>query len=276
MNHEPRYVDIHSHLNFAAFDSDRADVLARTLGAGVWMMNVGTQKDTALKAVELAESVPEGVYAAVALHPIHTGKSHHDEDELGGAGAFTSRGETFDYEYYKKLALRPKVRAIGECGLDYFRLETDTKETQVEVFRAHIALANEVKKPLMLHVRNAYADAYDLIKAEAKVHAHLHFFAGTWEEAKKFLDIGCTLSYTGVITFAESYHDVIRRMPLDRLMAETDCPYVSPVPFRGQRNEPGHVREVVEKIAALRGEDAEKVRAQLVENSLAFLGESRG
>ena len=120
----PDYFDVHAHVNFAAFDADRPEVLKHTLENRVWMMNVGTQKDTSTKAVELAESFAEGVYAAVAVHPIHTGKSYHDEDELGEGGKeFTSRGEAFDYDFYKKLALHPKVRAIGECGLDYYRIE---------------------------------------------------------------------------------------------------------------------------------------------------------
>ncbi len=113
--------DVHTHVNFAAFRGDYRDVIQRALDAGVWMVNVGTQRDTSARAVEIAREFPEGVYAAVGLHPIHTEKSRHDEEELGGDTAFTSRGEEFDYEYYKKLAQDEKVVAIGECGLDYYR-----------------------------------------------------------------------------------------------------------------------------------------------------------
>lgn len=267
----PKYFDIHAHMNFVAFP-DRDEVIKKTLENEVWMMNVGTQKDTSLAAITLAEKYEAGVYASVALHPVHTSKSYHDESELGEGGKeFTSRGEIFDYELYKQLAMNPKVRAIGECGLDYFRTEPESKEKQKKVFIDHIRLANEVGKPLMLHIREAYADAYEILKSESKSAANLHFFAGNLKEAKKFLDLGCTLSFTGVITFARNYDDVIRYLPLDHMMSETDCPYVSPAPFRGKRNEPQNVREVVKKIAEIRGENFESVRNQLVLNAERFL-----
>lgn len=263
------YIDIHSHLNFAAFDSDREEIIRRAREAGVAMINVGTQRDTSASAVALAEQY-EGVYAAVGLHPIHTSKSFHDKDELGEGGKeFTSRGEEFDYDYYKKLALHPKVVAIGECGLDYYRVESDTAK-QEENFRKQIELAVEVKKPLMLHVRNAYADAYGILKNYTQVRGNLHFFAGCIEEAKPFLDRGFSFSFTGVISFARQYDEVIRYLPLSRIMSETDAPFVAPVPYRGKRNEPAFVVEVMKKIVEIRGENYERVRAQLVENARAF------
>lgn len=266
------YIDIHSHLNFAAFDTDREEVMARAREAGVAMINVGTQKDTSASAVVLAEKYPDGVYAAVGLHPIHTAKSFHDEEELGEGGKeFTSRGEVFDYDYYKKLALHPKVVAIGECGLDYYRIENG-KEKQEEIFRKQIELAIEVKKPLMLHIRSAYADAFKVLKTYTEVTGNLHFFAGTIEEAKPFLDMGFSFSFTGVISFARQYDEVVRYLPLERIMSETDCPYVAPVPFRGKRNEPAYVVEVIKKIAEIRNEDFETIRAQLLTNAVRFFG----
>lgn len=272
-----RYIDIHSHTNFAAFDNDRVEVMKRAREAGVAMINVGTQKDTSASAVALAEKYLDGVYAAVGLHPIHTSKSFHDEDELGEGGKeFTSRGEDFDYEYYKKLALHPKVVAIGECGLDYFsRLIGDPperREKQEEIFRKQIELAIEVKKPLMLHIRSAYADAFKILKTYMGVTGNLHFFAGTIEDAKPFLDMGFSFSFTGVITFTHDYDEVVRYLPLDRIMSETDCPYVAPVPYRGKRNEPAYVVEVVKKIAEIRNENVETVRAQLLKNATQFFG----
>lgn len=270
------YIDIHSHLNFAAFDADRDEAVKRALEAGVAVVNVGTQKDTSQKAVELAEKYDKGVYAIVGTHPIHTSKSFHDEKELGiGGKEFTSRGEIFDYEYYKKLALHPKVVGIGECGLDYYRLETDSEQKQKQAFSAHIALANETKRPLMLHVRNgssrsAYREALEILKREAKVGGDFHFFAGSWGEAREILDAGFHLSFTGVLTFARTYDEVVKNTPLDRMMSETDSPYVSPVPYRGKRNEPLYVREVVKAIAHIRNEDEEKVRAQLLKNAETF------
>jgi len=128
-----QYIDIHSHLNFAAFDADREEVMKRAQEAGVAMVNVGTQKDTSLAAVQLSEKYADGVFAIVGMHPIHTSASFHDEKELGkGNTEFTSRGEAFDYDFYKKLAMHPKVVGIGECGLDYYRLEAESEKKQRE------------------------------------------------------------------------------------------------------------------------------------------------
>ncbi len=270
---EQKYVDVHAHVNFKAYDEDRETVIERAREAGVVMMNVGTQQDTSQDAVNLAEKYETGVYAAIALHPVHTSKSHHDAQELGEGGkAFTSRGEVFDPEFYEKLAQHPKVKAIGECGLDYYRLEENTKEIQKKIFIQHIEIANKVGKPLMCHIRNAYKDAADILREHAKVKGDIHFFAGTWEEAQWFLDLGFTLSFTGVITFTKDYDEVVRNTPLDMILSETDCPYITPTPFRGQRNEPIHVREVVKAIARIKELDEETVRLQLVENAKRVFG----
>lgn len=274
----PRYFDAHGHPNFAAFDRDRGEAIKRALDAGVFVTAVGTQADTSRQAVMLAEKYPEGVYAAVGLHPIHTAKSFHDEKELGEGGReFTSRGEAFRYEVYRDLALHKKVVAIGECGLDYYRSDPASEAKQKEAFAALVALANEVRKPLMLHVRSgsgrsAYREALEILSSSAQVGGDFHFFAGSWEEAKAILDRGFMLSFTGVLTFAREYDDIVRNAPLDRIMAETDAPYVAPVPFRGARNEPLHVRETVRKIAEIRGEEFELVRARLLENARSFFG----
>lgn len=247
------------------------------------MINVGTQQDTSKRAVELAEKY-NNCYAIVGLHPVHTSASYHDESELGeNMKAFTSRGEEFDIDYYRNLAKSNKVVAIGECGLDYYRLEKDTKAVQEKAFIEQIELANELGLPLMIHTRdakgnsasakadagvgNVYDDTYEILKAHAKVRGNVHFYAGNYEQAKKFFDIGFSVSFTGVITFAKDYEEVVRNAPLDMIHGETDCPYVAPIPYRGQRCEPWMVQEVYKKIASIRGEDEELVRAQLVENA---------
>jgi len=131
----PKYIDIHSHVNFTAFDADRDEVIKRALDNDTWFMNVGTQIDTSRRAVELANKYKEGVYAIVGLHPIHTGASFHDEKELGEGGKeFTSRGETFDKEAYRELLKDPKVVAIGECGLDYYHMDEESIKKQKENF----------------------------------------------------------------------------------------------------------------------------------------------
>ncbi len=278
---KPEFFDIHAHVNFAAFDGDGDVAVKRALDAGVWMCNVGTQAGTSKKAFELAEKYKQGVYAIVGIHPIHTSKSFHDVKELGeGNREFTSRGEAFDSGVYHAMLSHPKVVGIGECGLDYYRLEPESEKKQRETFAAQIALANEVGKPLMLHVRNgsgksAYRDALAILKSDAKVRGDFHFFAGGWDEAKEILDAGFNLSFTGVITFARDYDEVVRNTPLDRIMSETDCPYVPPALFRGKRNEPLHVREVVKKIAEIRAEDFEKVRTRLLQNAIRFFNLNR-
>jgi len=275
----PKYFDIHTHVHFEAFKGEVKDVIECALKENIWTIQVGTQKNTSRAAVELAESYEEGVYATVGLHPIHTDSSFHDKNELGEEGKeFLSRGEVFDYDYYRALAQSSKVVGIGECGLDYYRLLQDSKKKQKNVFENQIALANEINKPLMLHIRQArhgtgvggqaYKDAYDILRSVSKVQGNVHFFAGTWEEAKLFLNLGFTLSFTGVITFADNYNEVIKNVPLNMIMVETDAPYVAPVPFRGKRNTPLYVKEVAKRISEIRGEDFEKVRVALVQNAM--------
>ncbi len=280
---EFKYIDNHAHLNFSAYEADRQETIKRAEDAGVAVINVGTQKDTSKKCVEIAESA-DNCFAIVGLHPVHTSKSFHDEKEIGEGGVeFTSRGEIFDYDYYKKLCQSPKVVGIGECGLDYYRCELqgasfeEEKEKQKEVFRKQIELAIEVKKPLMLHIREAYKDVLEILTQNSKLKTltypgNAHFFAGTLEEAKEFLDLGFTLSFTGVITFAKQYEELIKFVPLEMMLSETDCPYVSPVPYRGKRNEPAYVIEVIKKIAEIKGLPFEEVAKQLRENSKRVWG----
>lgn len=270
--------DCHTHVNFAAFSDDVDAVMMRANDAGVGMNIVGTQLDTSRSAVALAEKY-DHAWATIGLHPIHTGRSYHDEKELGEGGkAFTSRGEVFDMDAYADLAQSKKVVAVGECGLDYFRLDPESKTIQEEAFAAQIHLANRLEKPLMLHVRpsqgsqDAYDDVLAIVKREAVVRGDVHFFAGNWETAKRFLDLGFTLSFTGVLTFTHDYDDVVRNAPLDMLLSETDAPYVTPVPHRGQRNEPAYVTEVVRAIARIRAADEARVGEALAQNARRVFG----
>lgn len=268
-----KYFDAHTHIQFVAYDADRPDAVTRARDAGVAMNTVGTQLDTSKSAITAAEQY-DNVWATIGLHPVHTAKSYHDTKELGEGGAeFTSRGEVFDIEVYRPLAQHSRVIAIGECGLDYYRVDENTKEVQKKAFIEQIQLANEVNKPLMLHIRqgqseaNAYDDALELLKQYAKVRSDVHFFAGNWETASKFLDLGSTLSFTGVLTFTHDYDEVVKNTPLDRILSETDAPYITPVPYRGKRNEPLYVQEVVKRIAVIRGEEPDAVAAQLLSNA---------
>lgn len=273
---KPQFIDTHAHVNFPIYDTDRKEVFSRAKERGVWMINIGTQKDTSKSAIEL---VGEGVYAIVGLHPLNVNTTFHDVDELGVSTKKEVAGEDFDYEYYKKLCENKQVVGIGECGLDFYRKEftAEEKARQVEAFKKQIELAIELEKPLMLHIRNAYDEALDVLDPYLKIHGkkvrgNAHFFAGSKEQAQKFIERGFTISFTGVITFAKEYAEVIRSVPLTSILSETDCPYVSPVPYRGKRNEPLYVEEVVKKLAEIRGEDFEMVKAQMIENAYRVFG----
>lgn len=273
-----KYFDAHTHVQFAAYDTDRVEAIVRAQEADVGMNVVGTQIDTSRAAVAVAQQY-DGVWATIGLHPVHTSKSYHDTKELGEGGQeFTSRGEVFDFAAYESLGQDPKVIAIGECGLDYYRVDESTKAIQVDTFVQQIELANKLGKPLMLHIRNgagesnAYLDAIELIKSHAKVQGDVHFFAGDWDIARRFLDLGFTLSFTGVVTFTHDYDEVVRNVPLDMILSETDAPYITPVPFRGKRNESAHIPYIVEAITKIRGEDLEKVRQQLMVNVQRVFG----
>ncbi len=281
------FFDAHTHVQFSGFAADRDAVIQRAREANVWMINVGTQKDTSRAAVELARKYSGaggGMYAAVGLHPVHTSASFHDAQELGGgeaATAFTSRGEAFDADYYRSLALDPLTVAIGECGLDYFHFNDDeAREVQVEkqkaAFLAQIELSKDVKKPLMIHCRNAFADLIEFLRP----HAHelppsvVHFFTGTPDDARALLELGFSFTFGGAITFPPrkgmaqgAYDEVISRIPLDRILSETDAPYVAPAAFRGKRNEPAYVVYAVSRLAELKHVSPDEMKAQIWANA---------
>lgn len=274
-----KWIDTHAHLNLSAFHDDVEAVAARCIAEEVSVINIGTKLSTSMRAVELALRY-EHMYAIVGLHPIQTVPGTHDEDEIGKGGQpFVSRGEVFDYAAFRTLAQSPKVVGIGECGFDYWHCPKETYEVQETAFLEQIKLANELDLPLMIHTRgpkpgeesptgrSVYEDVYEILKAHAKVPFNVHFYAGTLEEAKRFFEIGGTISFTGVVTFAKAYEDIIKAVPLDKMHAETDCPFVAPIPYRGQRCEPQFVIEVYKKIAELKNVKVDVVRQQLIENA---------
>ena len=269
----PKFVEVHTHTTFAAYDDTEA-VIKRALDQDIWLINVGTQRDTSRGTVEWAEKYKEGVYSAIGLHPIHTDKSFHDVKELGGdetAKEFTSRGEVFDYEYYKKLGQSKKVVAIGECGLDYYRLSEETKAKQYAAFEAQIKLSHELQKPLMIHCRNAFADLIQLLTINSKLLTNppgiIHFFTGTVEDAKALMELGFSFSFGGVTTFTRDYDEVLKYVGLDRIVLETDAPYVTPVPNRGKRNEPSYLPFIAEAIGKVLGVSIEEVARCTTENA---------
>ncbi|MCS6789012.1 MAG: TatD family hydrolase [Patescibacteria group bacterium] len=270
-----KFFDAHTHVQFNAFAHDWKDVLDRAFKNQIGLINVGTNKITSQKALNLINDYANlnskflYIYATVGLHPIHIKKSFHDPDELE-ENDFMGEND-FDYEFYRNLALNSKVLGIGECGLDYFRLENnDEKFKQIDIFQKQIKLSFDIKKPLMIHCRNAYSDLIKVLKNNKNLLNNysgiVHFFSGSKDDARQLLDLGFYFTFGGVITFTKNYNEVIRFIPLNRILSETDAPYVAPVPYRGKRNEPLYVIEVVKKLAEIKNIDFNDLNVKILEN----------
>ncbi len=250
-----RLVDSHCHLHFDPLRADLDGVLARARTNGVgWMLCVSVTLETFPEVLALAHGHP-AVYASVGVHPNERVGREPEEDELVA------------------LAADPRVVAIGETGLDYYRSQGETTWQQ-ERFRRHIRAARRARKPLIVHTREAAADTLAILRAEGAAEAGgvMHCFTENWETARAALDMGFYISFSGILTFrnADALREVARKMPADRLLVETDAPYLAPVPHRGQTNEPAYVRHVAETLAKVRGEDFETVTARTTENFFAL------
>ena len=248
-------IDTHTHLNFNAFKDDARQIIKKCLSQNIWIINVGSQYNTSKRAVDIAEKYNEGVYAAIGLHPIHTIPSPLDKYELT---TDTKSGlEKFDARKYRELAKNKKVVAIGEIGLDYTYAKTEQeKSLQKEAFIAQIKLAQELKLPIIIHCRDAWQDTLGILqkfyKVKQKKSGVAHFFSGTLENAHTLFNLGFLVSFTGVITFADSYLKLIKKIPLEKIIIETDSPYVAPIPYRGKRNTPLYVKYIAQKLAEVK------------------------
>ncbi len=299
--------DTHAHVNFNAFRADADEVLRRALDAGISVVNVGSQLSTSRRAVEYARKYEgKGVYAAVGLHPIQLRKrsfEHRDDEndwELP-ATEIKTIGEDFEYDAYLELARDSHVVAIGEVGLDYHHFEegddvSAMKDEQKRVLREFVRLANEVGKPMMIHcwgvksskldhartavmpnqLDHVRTDAYDDLLAlfdetMPEKRGIIHSFIGSHKTAKKFLERGWMIGVNGIVTYSDSYDRLIREVPLDRIVVETDCPYLAPVPHKGERNEPLLVKLVAEKIATVKGVPFEEVARATTRNATVLL-----
>jgi TatD DNase family protein len=234
------------------------------------MVNVGTQTNTSKSAVELAQKYPEGVFAAIGLHPVHAYKQELDEEE----SHFMTRAESFDETIYESM-LTDKVVGIGECGLDYFRLPPNEdpdkiKKLQKKEFIKQLNFAQKHGLPVVIHCRDAYSDLIDILKHEYKdLPGVAHSFTDTWDTAKKFLDLGFYVALNGILTFDKTgkLAEVVEQSPFDRLLLETDAPYLTPPPYRGKRNEPSYVQYVAARIAEIKKMSTEEVGKQTFENA---------
>ncbi|WP_027717136.1 TatD family hydrolase [Desulfovirgula thermocuniculi] len=251
-------IDSHAHLNDRRFEADREEVLARAREAGLAaVVNVGFDLPSSAACLELAGAHPF-LYAAVGVHP-------HDAGEVPP-----------DYlERLRELARKPKVVALGEMGLDYYR-NLSPRAVQEKVFREQLALARELDLPVIIHDREAHAAVLGILRKDGlgRRGGVMHCFSGDWELARECLELGLYISLAGPVTYpnAQKTREVAARVPLERLLIETDCPYLPPQPWRGRRNEPAFLRCVVEEIAALRGLAADEVAAATAENSRLLFG----
>jgi len=237
-------IDTHAHLNFEAFSLDWKNTIERCLSRNIWIINVGSKYETSRKAVEIAENYESGVFAAIGLHPIHAQKG-------------------IDEEAYKKLAGSKKVVAIGEIGLDYFRDYGGFKKEQREVFLTQIELAVQLNLPIIFHCRKAFEDLIKVIKNNHCPPGVVHCFTGTWKQAQEFLEMGFFLGINGII-YKLNMEEVIKKTSLDRLLLETDCPYLG---VGEGRNEPVFVRQIAKDVARIKNVSFEEVAQTTTQNA---------
>ena len=267
MSMTPKLIDSHSHLNFNAYKDDGPQIIRRALDNNIWLVNVGSQYTTSKRAVNIASQYEKGVYAAIGLHPIHLFKIEVDEEE----DKFTSQTEKFKPGKYQEL-INPKVVAVGEIGLDYFHLPEnktlgEIKIVQEQALVEQIKFAQKNNLPLILHCRgskknplDAYYDLINILTANHQSPAVgysgvIHCFGGNLEIARQFIKQDFFIGFTGIITFkknAELIKETVKQIPLEKILVETDCPYLAPEPHRGERNEPSYVKFVAQKIADLK------------------------
>lgn len=275
-------IDTHSHLNFNAYKDDLEQVIGRCRNSGVSVINIGSKYETSKRAIEIAEKYGDGFFASIGLHPIHAVpgliKIKTDPEE----GSFTTTGEDLDIEKYRKLAESKKVVAIGEIGLDYYYKPKSKqklalfKERQKEIFIKQLDLAQELNLPVIFHCRMAHQDLCEILDLKLKTESYnlkgvVHCFTGNWEEAKRYLDMGFCLGFNGII-FKLDLEEVIKKTPLDKILVETDCPYLTPPEAGTERNEPVFVKYVIKKVAEVKGVEYEKLAEITVQNAKNLFG----
>ena len=243
--------DTHAHLNDPAFDEDREAVLLGLKEKGVeYVMNVGCCLESSKDCIAMAEKYPF-VYASVGSHPDSADEVNDDV-----------------LEQYRQMAQHPRVKAIGEIGVDYY-YETVPREIQMKAFRMQMELAREMKMPVIIHERNAHDDGMKVVKEFKDVTGVFHCYSGSAEMARQLVNMGWYIGFTGVLTFknARKAVETAESIPLERIVLETDCPFMAPEPFRGKRNDPGYLFRMADRLAEIRGISVEEVRAATMENA---------
>jgi len=246
-------IDSHCHPQFPQYDNDREKMIKRALEGSVQMVCVGTDIETSKQAIELAEKY-DGIWATVGLHP---------NDKIYDSG--------FKIYEYEKLLENRKIVAIGEVGLDYYRI-INPAEKQKEIFKQFIELAIKKELPLVIHSRDAHEDLFSILKSyfvnhKSFINGVVHSFTGTADQAQQYIDLGFYIGLNGIITFSEEYNEMVSQIPLEKILLETDAPFLAPPPFRGKRNEPLFVKYVAEKIAEIKNESIEKIDETTTKNA---------
>jgi TatD DNase family protein len=236
--------DSHAHYDDEAFNEDREAVIQglkdkRVIG----VLNCGASIESSRMSVELSNKY-DFIYSAVGIHPEHANIVNEEV-----------------IEELRSLALNSKVRAIGEIGLDYYYEENPSREVQKAAFKSQMNLAKELKMPVVIHDRDAHKDTLDILKEFPQVIGVVHCFSGSAEFAKECLKLGYYIGFTGVITFknAKQIVEVAKVVPLERILVETDCPYMAPMPYRGKRNQSDYIRYIIEKISEIKGKTMEEI-----------------
>ena len=243
--------DSHAHLNDEAFDQDRAELLETFRDAGVGLvMNAGCSLASSREGIALAEAYP-WIYCPVGTHPDTADEVNEEVLEV-----------------YRQMCSHPKVKAIGEIGLDYY-YETIHRDAQMRAFRMQMQLAEELDMPVIVHERDAHEDGMSIVKEFPKVKGVFHCYSGSAEMARQLVDMGWYIGFTGVLTFknARKAVETAASIPLERILLETDCPYMAPEPYRGKRNHPGYLPQMAEKLAQIRGIPVEKAIRATMENA---------
>lgn len=244
-----KFIDTHTHPQMRQYEKDREDVIERALESGIGMICVGVDLETSVQAVELVQKYSE-MWASVGLHP---------NDNLN---------EVYDQKPYEELAQNPKVVAIGEIGLDYYR----TPDREAQLFQAQrleqqLQLALDLNKPVIIHCRDAHEAMRQILKKFSNIKGVIHSFTGTTEDAKWYIENNFYIGLNGIITFARQYDETVKFLPLGKILLETDAPYLTPEPYRGKRNESYYLPHIAQKIAELKNLDPESVAQQTTQNA---------
>lgn len=282
-----QFFDTHAHVNFKDFRDDADEVIRRSLDNNTWMVLVGSEYKTSGRALVYANKYESGVYAAVGLHPNQLEEIVAHTSDANGSMQYMTTGEEFNYDTYEKLAKSEKTVAIGEIGLDYYHLDLSSdiaaiKKKQKIVLLEQLRLARSLGLPVIIHCRQAHDDLLPLLQEFKKENRDtiptdrpwgvIHCFSGDENLAWEYFKLGLMISFTGLVTFSQMWDDLIRKIPLEKIMIETDCPYMTPEPYRGQRNEPLLVQYVAGRIAEIKGMKLEKVAEITTANARMFFG----